>query len=195
MGPDYRTAAHGWPLDNILITTSLTIWCLLMLVMTRQIENKSPWEPGVWWPSLLTQLIAHSRPPAVCPGSPRCGSQGSHEHHKPGPADAKTYKYLKLAKIPSQLHNYCRGYKLFWRQADGDYQPFGHKKVHLEWVTITEMETVKMEISSCFSPNMLEQTISRIAGHWALSFTRSDRSQHIVHSKNAAPWSTRWGSN
>ena len=57
----------------------------------------------------------------------------------------------KLAKIPSQLHNYCRGYKLFWRQADGDYQPFGPKKVHLEWVTITEMETVNDEIKAWLS--------------------------------------------
>ena len=91
--------------------------------MARQIENKRPAEPGC----LVTGLsglsdtdtdIAHW-PPAVptdirrCPGSPRCGAQGSHEHHKLGPADAKTYKYLKLAKIASQLHNYYRAINYF----------------------------------------------------------------------------------
>ena len=54
-----------------------------------------------------------------CPGSPRCGSQGSHEPHKPGPADAKTYKYLKIGKNTITITQllpqpYSRSYKLYF---------------------------------------------------------------------------------
>ena len=72
----------------------------------------------------------------------------------------------KLAKIPSQLHNYCRSLtaaaiNCILEASRRWLSTVWSKKVHLEWVTITEMETVKMEISSCFPPNMFWTSYSK----------------------------------
>ena len=66
-----------------------------------------------------------------------------------------------------------------------------------------------MEISSWFSTNLLEQTVSRLVGHQVVLKLRKSpckpifnlnrrhtwsQSQHRVQNKNSRPWSSGWGS-